>query len=128
VELGAEKDPVVHNRLPLDKVEVVQRVIDEQRSQRAVLVFAVGVPYGWVKAIPGVKDVSETTKDELANLDTKDNDGKFPCIVTQEGEGIRGLNYRSPKNQLGLCMIILTPFTHDRLRTQGLKRVGRFTD
>ena len=92
-------------------------MIDEQRQQRAVLVFATGEPYEWVKALPHMKDVNDTTKDELANLDTKDNDGKFPCIVTQEGDGIRGLNYRSPKNPLGLCMIILSPFKHDRLRT-----------
>ena len=41
---------------------------------------------------------------------------------------MRGVNYRAPGHPFGILLIVLSPFTDSRARTQGLMRVGRFDD
>ena len=42
--------------------------------------------------------------------------------------GCRGLDFRSPNNPKGLCMIICSPSRDNRTRLQTLMRIGRYTD
>ena len=60
-------------------------------------------------------------------MDRKGNDG-YPVYLINEEYGIRGLDYRSARNSLGICMLIVSPFSDRRSRIQGLKRVGRYDD
>ena len=54
--------------------------------------------------------------------------GSYPVYLANDDYGMRGLNYRAPRNELGICMIICNAFPNTRLRIQGLMRVGRYSD
>ena len=56
------------------------------------------------------------------------NNGKYPVYLINEQYGVRGLDYRSYENSLGICMIIASPFSDMRTRIQGLMRVGRYNE
>lgn len=71
--------------------------------------------------------MKHTTKSDLANLGKKSH-GKYELLLTDENEGVRGLNYRAPNHSLGVCELILSPFSNTRIRHQGMARVGRNGD
>ena len=52
----------------------------------------------------------------------------YPVYLANDDYGMRGLNYRAPRNELGICMIICNAFPNTSLRIQGLMRVDRYND
>ena len=98
-----------------------------QLKRRPVLIFAEGRHYNLARQLPGVWLVADTNKHDLAHLGRKGRD-RYELLLTDETEGVRGLNYRAPGNRLGVCMIVLSPFSNRRIRRQGWKRVGRNGD
>ena len=60
-------------------------------------------------------------------MDRKGNDG-YPVYLINEEYGIRGLDYRSETNRLGICLLVVSPFSDRRSRIQGLNRVGRYNE
>ena len=73
-------------------------------------------------------DPSTKIDDEyLRHLDTINPlTGKYPLIVATSDFGMRGFDYRAPKN--GICLILAASFSNHRLMIQGFHRVGRYTD
>ena len=70
---------------------------------------------------------SDTSDEELRRMGNKNN-GMYPVYLVSEEYGVRGLDYRSYENSLGICMIIASPFSDQRTRIQGLMRVGRYNE
>ena len=69
----------------------------------------------------------DSSDDMLRSMKKKDKDG-YPVYLMNEDYGIRGLDYGSPWNKLGICLLVLSAFSDRRSRIQGLNRVGRYKE
>ena len=61
------------------------------------------------------KVTRETSDDDLRNMDKK-KDGFYPVYLISEEYGSRGLDYRAPENEFGICMLICGTFVNMRSR------------
>ena len=55
-------------------------------------------------------------------------DMKYRVKLLSKSYGIRGLDYRSIENSLGICLIVLSSCMSEREWLQLLKRVGRYNE
>ena len=89
--------------------------------------YATGDTFNQVKTHEGVTEVTKHTPDkDLRQMGTKGKDSKYPVYLINEDYGTRGLDFNSPGNPLGICMLILNEFSNKRSRMQALTRVGRY--
>lgn len=74
-----------------------------------------------------IQDGEDIDDEFLRTLENRSStDGFHTLIVTCTSFGMRGFDYRSPMK--GITLIIAASFEHQRQATQGLNRVGRFSD
>lgn len=68
----------------------------------------------------------ELLPEKLAALQTLIDDDKYPIVVVDAEQMMRGVDYRSDSR--GLVLLVAKSFTSKRDAEQGLARVGRFGD
>ena len=114
--------------MDLSSIEKIMEQVEKRRKDQAVLIFATDELYDKLLDEDYVKPVNDDTpNEELRSMDKK-VDGVYPVYLINEENGMRGIDYRSANNRLGICMLIVSPFSDRRSRIQGLNRVGRYTD
>ena len=119
------KMPDIHMRTPLADENAVMNLVREQRKTRGIVIYAKKPLFDKLKTFDEVTTVTYNLDDGLLqNLDRKGEDG-YPVYLVSDEYGIRGLDFRAPKNPLGISEVICSPFKDKRTRFQGLMRVGR---
>ena len=119
--------PRIHANHNFREIATIKKHIEEQALKRGVLVYATGDTFKQVKALEGVTAVTKQTPDnDLRQMGVKGKDSKYPVYLINEFYGTRGLDFNSPGNTLGICMLILNEFSGKRQRMQALTRVGRY--
>ena len=91
-------------------------LVHEQRKSRGVLIYARKPLFESLGIQDEVTTVTYNTLDDcLQHLDKKGEHG-YPVYLISDEYGIRGLDFRSPKNPLGICMVICSTFRNKRIR------------
>ena len=89
-------------------------MINKQRDKRGVLVYACGEMFKDLELQEDFKVVTpETSDEELRSMGVK-KDSVYPVKLISNKYGIRGLDYRSRGNALGICLIVLSPCMSER--------------
>jgi hypothetical protein len=106
--LKDHSQPTIHQELDLSDLGRVMEVIKRQRETRGVLVYACG---GVLETLEKENDfevvTAGTSDEELRSMGSKKG-GKFRVKLISKLYGIRGLDYRSIGNALGICLIVLS--------------------
>ena len=122
------KPPTIHQEIDLSEISKVMDVIKKQRETRGVLVYANGDILEELKKETDFEVVTPDTSDEeLRSMGLK-KDMKYRVKLISKNYGIRGLDYRSIENLLGICLIVLSSCMSEREWLQLLKRVGRYNE
>ena len=100
--------PTIHQEIDLSDFGKVLDVIQQQRETRSVLVYACGDVLEKLKKENDFEVVTvDTSDEELRSMGLK-KDNKFRVKLISKLYGIRGLDYRSIENSLGICLIVLS--------------------
>ena len=90
--------------------------VKSQIPLKGVLIFATGKLFDDLKKEMGVVEVTAMTPDsDLRQMDKKSG-SHYPVYLINEEYGIRGLDFRAPNNNGGICMIICSAFSKMRNR------------
>ena len=127
-EEAANMSPTVNETFEIRTKEAYEKLINEKKKIQPVLIFANHSLFGQLAELDGVHIVtSETPSKDLETMDVRTGQ-YFPVMMISNDYGTRGINFRAPNSQLGICMIVGGSFGDRRSRVQGLLRVGRYTD
>ena len=92
----------------MKSAEDVMKVVGEHQDTRAILIYANDPIYSELADKHKIKKVTRETPDaDLRSMDVS-KDGLYPVYLVNEDYGIRGLDYRAPKNQSGILMILVS--------------------
>ena len=108
------KTPRIHMEVDLSDENKVLQMIDEQRENRGVLIYANSETISKLEVMEDYVLVKEETTDEKLREMGKKVNGKYPVYLISKKYGLRGLDYRSPGNLLGICLFILASCNSDR--------------
>lgn len=102
------KVPSIHQEIDLSDSIKVMELIQKQRETRGVLVYANDDVLTELEKVEDFETVTPGTSDEeLRSMGLK-KDNKFRVKLISKLYGIRGLDYRSYENNLGICLIVLS--------------------
>ena len=122
------KEPVINQEIDLSDFGRVMELIQKQRETRGVLVYANGDVLKELQKQEDFEDVTPDTSDkELRSMGEKKGNSYRVKLISKQ-YGIRGLDYRSFDNNLGICLIVLSSCMSQREYLQLLQRVGRYNE
>jgi hypothetical protein len=102
------KEPVINQEIDLSDFGKVMELIQKQRETRSVLVYANGDVLKELEKQEDFEVVTVDTSDEELRSMGKKKNNKFRVKLISKLYGIRGLDYRSIENALGICLIVLS--------------------
>lgn len=108
--------PTVDETKEIRTKDAYQKLIDEKKKTQPVLVYANQPLFGQLAELDGLKIVTaQTSTESLTSMDVKVG-MHFPVMMVDDSYGIRGINFRAPSSNLGICMIIGGSFGDRRSR------------
>jgi len=111
-----------------ESTETLESLVGKLRQARPVLVYCSAPALEHLRASLKDMTVLEEVVDygELLETEKVDTDEMHRVFATAREHSMRGLDFRAPR--LGMVLVINAAFSSPRDRSQGLSRVGRFTD
>jgi len=128
VDRGIEIEPDYNERFEGEGEPSLVDLVLARRQKNPVLVFCTPESLvGLTEQLPSLIQLEKVTDYKvLQSCEDKEDDGEYKVFAAAEESSMRGLDFRAPR--LGMVLIVNAPFSSPRDRSQGLSRVGRFSD